>query len=231
MQMWIITTEGFYSVVAHLDDPDWLLVRARDDVDLKRLIKRLDHRFPKHAYEVHGEISNIRPSDYEFRIWVTRSAMEAVLRDITADIDYPNFKSAVHKVDHERAGIYTSLWGTLLRIGDKHRKGERRFGGGFDRFPLGQTRLPMGEHTKPVGAPDWHREVYGSGFRRSGPATPSIFGDGPTDEELEYEDDLLSKFGIKDTYDDPKPKEPKDEDRPKSRSERRRLRRLGRRNR
>src|SRR2546430_6376685 len=59
LTMWLITTQGFYSVVAHRDQPDMLLVRARtsdDTAALKRQIHRIhphqltttDNRSPRH---------------------------------------------------------------------------------------------------------------------------------------------------------------------------------------
>jgi hypothetical protein len=35
--MWLVTTQGFYSVVAHRGDPDRVLVRARVREDLEAL--------------------------------------------------------------------------------------------------------------------------------------------------------------------------------------------------
>lgn len=35
--MWLITTQGFYSVVAHRTDPDRVLVRCRTQADIEAL--------------------------------------------------------------------------------------------------------------------------------------------------------------------------------------------------
>ena len=35
--MWVMTTQGFYSVVAHRDEPDSVIVRARTSEDIEAL--------------------------------------------------------------------------------------------------------------------------------------------------------------------------------------------------
>ena len=39
--MWVATTQGFYSVVAHRDEPDKLLVRARTREDIETLREQI----------------------------------------------------------------------------------------------------------------------------------------------------------------------------------------------
>ena len=105
--MWLITTRGFYSVVEHRDDPDVLLVRARAREDLEALSPLIpDLEIVEHA-----------GSDYRFRASVARGDWQEVLEQLTAEIDYGNFKNAVAtRVGRERAATYGDVWGTLMRL-------------------------------------------------------------------------------------------------------------------
>ncbi|MFN8150301.1 MAG: hypothetical protein U0R24_04125 [Solirubrobacterales bacterium] len=39
--MWLFTTQGFYSVVAHRDDPETLIVRGRTREDIEALREQI----------------------------------------------------------------------------------------------------------------------------------------------------------------------------------------------
>jgi hypothetical protein len=105
--MWLVTTQGFYSVVAHRDDPDKLLVRARthDDIDaLREQIPTLEPFEDPHA-------------DYRHRAVVGRAEWVAALAQLASEVDYDNFKNAV--ADHqgrERSGLYARIWSILLEL-------------------------------------------------------------------------------------------------------------------
>lgn len=105
--MWLITTRGFFSVVAHRDDADSVLVRARVRSDLESL-----------AELVPGiEIEHTPRADYEWRASMPRSEWERVAAALAAEVDYPNFKNAVAELQGKtRASLYAEVWLTLRRL-------------------------------------------------------------------------------------------------------------------
>ena len=105
--MWIFTPRGFFSVVAHRDDPELVLVRARAHEDLRKLIGVLGQI----------EILETPDGDYRWRTIVTRQAWTGALVLLAAEIDYPNFKDEVaHRQGYERAGLYGEVWSVLRRL-------------------------------------------------------------------------------------------------------------------
>lgn len=126
--MWVVTTQGFYSVVAHRDDPDRVLVRARTREDIEAL---------------RGQIPDLEPfedpdADYRWRAVVERSAWARALAELGEAIDYDNFKSAVgDRQGRERARLYGRIWGELLSLqsfGEADRAGRRRRSGAESNF-------------------------------------------------------------------------------------------------
>ena len=105
--MWLFTTQGFYSVVAHRDDPNSLIVRGRTREDIEALREQIPHVEPFED-----------PSaDYRHRAYVTRSEWLAAVAQLTAEVDYDNFKSEVAREQgRERADAYGRVWGELLRL-------------------------------------------------------------------------------------------------------------------
>jgi len=105
--MWLVTTQGFYSVVAHRDDPERLLVRARVREDLEAL---------------RAQIAGIEPvempdADYRWRAEVTRDEWQAALASLGGSIDYDNFKNAVgERQGWEREAVYHKVWAALARL-------------------------------------------------------------------------------------------------------------------
>ena len=108
--MWLFTPRGFFSVVAHRDDAEMVLVRARAHEDLRKLTGVL------------GQIDILETpdGDYRWRTTVTRRAWAGALVLLAAEIDYPNFKDEVaRRQGYERAGVYSDVWATLRRL-QKH---------------------------------------------------------------------------------------------------------------
>ena len=104
--MWIMTQEGFFSVVEHRDDPSLVLVRARCVEDITALCKRTG-RSPAAAER------NLA-ADYEWRITIAREEFEQIVVGMVADIDYDNFKNSVKSPNHKRA--YMRVWEVLLSL-------------------------------------------------------------------------------------------------------------------
>lgn len=105
--MWLATTRGFYSVVAHREQDDVLLVRARNRGDIYALAELIPSLRPRRTPK----------ADYLWRAEVSRTEFERALPALVAEIDYPNFKDAVKaRQGKARASIYTRVWGVLLGL-------------------------------------------------------------------------------------------------------------------
>ena len=105
--MWLITTDGFYSVVRHRDDPDKLLIRARTREDIEALREWIP------GLEPYSD----RRADYRWRAVVRRVKWVAAVAQMIGEIDYPNFKAAVgRRQGRDRAALYGEVWSTLLRL-------------------------------------------------------------------------------------------------------------------
>jgi hypothetical protein len=104
--MWIFTSTGFVSAVVHRDDPDLIVVRARDLVSLAPLIERTG-----------AEVNPWEGSDYAFRIVMSRAEFAAWVEEQATGIDYPNFKSSAHQ---RRGGEYADalheVWDVMHRF-------------------------------------------------------------------------------------------------------------------
>lgn len=110
--MWVFTPFGFFSVVAHRDQPDALLVRARARADLSELVKRLPAPRPK--------VQRTPDADYAFRTVVKRKAWAKLMTDFADELDYDNFKNAVAaRQGRARAHLYHRVWAELLELRDE----------------------------------------------------------------------------------------------------------------
>lgn len=80
--MWLFTTHGFFSIVQHKDNPDYLLVRARVKGDIERY-------FPG------ADVQRTDDADYLYRATIPRSQVMDVVMDVVRNIDYTSFKGAL----------------------------------------------------------------------------------------------------------------------------------------
>ncbi len=105
--MWIITTQGFYSVVRHRTDDSKLLVRARTREDIEALKEQIPDI----------EVFTDATADYRWRAVVSEAQWVSALAELSTGIDYDNFKSAVgERQGYERAKTYGYVWGQLLSL-------------------------------------------------------------------------------------------------------------------
>lgn len=108
--MWLITDEGFFSVVQKPDDinKDTLTVRARVSADLRNLKKRLPDM---------GEITTSKYNDYRYRAKVPREQLANAIEQMVKDIRYSNFKDEVaDKQGQGRAHVYHDVWSALYEL-------------------------------------------------------------------------------------------------------------------
>jgi len=106
--MWLFTRHGFYSVVAHKDNPHRVLIRARLLTDLERLRKFVRECL---AIELPAVVESCN-SDYACRVTIDRTAWEQVARALARDVDYPNFKNEVHG-ESDRDDAYMRIWSVM----------------------------------------------------------------------------------------------------------------------
>lgn len=107
--MWLVTTQGFYSVVADRDDPHRVLVRARTRADIEALGEQIPDLDPFEDPE----------ADYHWRAFIDRADWERAVVRLTEAIDYPNFKAGVgERQGPERAALYEELWWKLRALQD-----------------------------------------------------------------------------------------------------------------
>jgi len=101
--MWVFTETGFVSAVARRDDPDHLVVRARDRISLE----------PLAALDA-DEIVLGAGSDYPYRIVCHRETFSRWIAGQIESIDYRNFKNRVYDTRgddfaHALMGVWTAM--------------------------------------------------------------------------------------------------------------------------
>ncbi len=105
--MWVMATQGFYSVVAHRDEPEHVIVRSRTREDIEALREQIPDIEPFED----------RRADYRHRAIVSRAEWVAAIAQLTTEIDYDNFKNAVARTQGpERARVYGDVWGDLRQL-------------------------------------------------------------------------------------------------------------------
>jgi hypothetical protein len=98
--VWVYLNDSFISIVADLDHPERLLVRARQDGDIEQA-------FP----DVDVEVREGEGTDYPYRASLSRQAVADTISDHVMRIDYGNFKASIRDV--ERHDAYLSCWFTM----------------------------------------------------------------------------------------------------------------------
>jgi hypothetical protein len=99
--MWICLSDAFVSIVAHREEPDALMVRARRAGDLERV-------FPG------CEVTRTPRADYLFRATIPREDVAAALAREALRIGYPNFKDSVP--DDALHSAYSGFWASMERL-------------------------------------------------------------------------------------------------------------------
>ena len=101
--MWLFTPEGFISVVADKNDilGDRLLVRARNKYHLEVISEYLT-----------SDIFEVKPSDYAWRAWTTRSNLASYIISHISSMNYTNFKNEIHNHEYHDAclGVWEEMW-------------------------------------------------------------------------------------------------------------------------
>ena len=107
-----MTTNSFISAVAHRDDPSLLMLRSRER-------ESLDHLADDLGLGPEAVFSTL-PSDYPFRIVVTKIEYAQWCHDKVLKITYDNFKAAASV---QRGGVFVDflhrVWEAGLRLTDR----------------------------------------------------------------------------------------------------------------
>lgn len=103
--MWLFTSEGFVSVVAHSEKPDTLLVRARDEGSLLSLVEA-----------TRATLRDTPSNDYPKRIEVSRGALSRWLEDQVSILDYSNFKSFMWSERPEFGDALHDVWVAMHQV-------------------------------------------------------------------------------------------------------------------
>lgn len=107
--MWLFTEGGFVSAVQHRENPDYLVVRARDKQSLQNLAD---------ICEVNITMKEI--SDYPYRVVVQRHAFAQWVNDQVDFLGYDNFKNRVAITrGKEYARTLGSVWSVMHDVEDE----------------------------------------------------------------------------------------------------------------
>ena len=112
--MWLLTTEGFFSVVEKTEDREsgLLTVRARTRADLDCL---RESDLPEL-----GPANSGQGGEYPFWAKVTRAACAEGMKRMVERLDYPSFKNAVFtRQGPHRARVYGKVWRDLIELEDE----------------------------------------------------------------------------------------------------------------
>ena len=105
--MWIMTTDGFYSVVKKPGQEKEVTVRSRVKTDLEKLLNKLNSE--KTIQERVG-------TDYPFRVLMSQTDWADYLQKTAMDIEYDNFKNTLDSSDHHRHEAYFNCWSALTSL-------------------------------------------------------------------------------------------------------------------
>jgi hypothetical protein len=121
--MWLFTKYGFFSAVCARQgegqavqpvDPGRIMVRAR----VRSHLQALQERYP--ALLGDCEIREFTGSDYAYRIFVAKQTWSQVLVELTAEMDYDNFKSEVARFQGAAGHAYEQalhrVWEVMHRL-------------------------------------------------------------------------------------------------------------------
>ena len=113
--MWMFCKSGMFSAVKHNAKAGVMLVRARLEGDLERLFKA-------HGMSDKYKVVEIPNSDYRFRVEMDTADWVRCATEEAEDIDYTNFKNAVHD-GTVRDAAYMGCWSAMYDAQSKQKYG------------------------------------------------------------------------------------------------------------
>ena len=106
--MWLFFSDGFLSIVAHRDLPDYLLVRTRNMSHLKDLFPKAEH-------------FTLLNSDYPHRAIIPRKVACDMITNYMMSMKYDNFKKSVP--DKHFKDACNMIWSIMYQYGVSYRRG------------------------------------------------------------------------------------------------------------
>jgi len=103
--MWVFTETGFLSAVRHSENPDALIVRARDEESLRGLSKAAQTQImatPEH--------------DYPFRTMVSKDLFAEWVLEQVSDLDYTNYKGHMWSQRPEFGDALHDVWVAMHQV-------------------------------------------------------------------------------------------------------------------
>jgi hypothetical protein len=105
--MWLMTTQGFYSIVRKNVGTYHVRARERNDlVNLKRVCGFDDEAFPIHES---------KQTDYGYRLIVAQSSVQHIMDTLGLYIEYDNFKTEIGNTPDQRHKLpaYHEVWAVM----------------------------------------------------------------------------------------------------------------------
>jgi hypothetical protein len=180
--MWLMVPRGFYSAVQKHGDvkDDMLTVRARCRADLDRLADLLPENVKPFREEGY--------TDYPWRIRLPHVKWDEIVRVLSSEINYSNFKDEVKHQNPARASVYSEVWGRLLRVEDEEPGLRKSWSsstnsyktGGYDDYDLDaelNEAYDTGGTLPGTGGTGYGGSVSASETPRLSPSQPRLFRD------------------------------------------------------
>ena len=104
--MWLYVSNGFLSIVAHRNQSDDLIVRARNPTHITSL-------FPN------AQVVHMPTADYPYRTILRRNFVEETVACYVKNIGYDNFKASIDDFEYHDACI--DIWRTMWTYGNRYR--------------------------------------------------------------------------------------------------------------
>lgn len=105
--MWLFTSNGFLSIVAHRERPGRMLVRGRTREDVEYFCDMA----------ACGEPAETPGADYRWRVEASVELVAWFVQQQVLELDYPSFKDAVaERQGYERAHTYMDVWSAVRRL-------------------------------------------------------------------------------------------------------------------
>ncbi len=111
--MWIACVDGFFSTVIDKMEPGRMLIRARCKRDVQNLYNRYRKACPSMRKPTGDETR-----DYRWRLSISKRDWVKLAAELASEVDYPNFKSAVHDRPDQanKNGPYLEIWSTIHAV-------------------------------------------------------------------------------------------------------------------
>lgn len=122
--MWLMTRYGFFSMVCAAEESvatrhktphgSLMMIRARREEHITALVAA----YPNILAEA-SPIQRTDNTDYPVRVFVDRCAVSLLVSALALDIDYCNFKDAVHKhrpKDYDYSDFLVAVWSAGLAL-------------------------------------------------------------------------------------------------------------------